>query len=586
MADLILEPSKHSTPKSLGKDLRTRRRPHIRCNTAVLWILATLLANGCGSMSNSVLSPNPPNPNPPNPNPPNPAPPVTGITITYHNDNQRTGQNLGETVLTPQNVISTTFGKLFSYPVDGAIYGQPLYVQNLQFPAQGIRNVVYVVTEHDSVYAFDADQKSPGTLWQVSLADAASNVTPVPCADEVAPPGDTTTCNFIGTEIGITGTPVIDIDTKTLYVSAFTKEGTTYVHRLHALDLLSGSEKFGGPIAIQGSVPGTGDGSDGTNVAFDAHQHLQRSALLLSNGVVYVAFASFSDVTPYHGWIFGYDSQTLQQRALLNLAPNGTAAGIWASGGGMASDSAGNLFVVTGNGTFDADSGGQDYGDSFVKLTQAGSSLSVADFFTPFNQSNLNLQDLDLGAGGPVLLPDQSGGHAHLILAGGKQGTLYLVDRDNMGHFRTANNGQIVQSLASIVGAIFSTPAFWANKIYIAGVGDSLKIFDLNGGLLSTAPSSHSANTFGFPGATPTISANGSQAGIVWVLENAAFRTKKPAILHAYDANDVSHELYNSQQAGSRDTLPLGVGFAVPTVANGKVYVGTVSELDVFGVMP
>ena len=564
-------------------DFRIRRIRYLRCTTVFLLVLASFLASGCGS-SNGTSGP-PPTPPPPPPIPTQ-DPPLTGIAVTYHNDNQRTGQNLQETVLTPQNVNSTTFGRLFSYPVDGAIYGQPLYVQNLKLPTQGIRNAVFVVTQNDSVYAFDADQKSPGTLWHVSLSDAASNVTPVPCADEVAPPGETTTCDFIWTNVGITGTPVIDIDTKTLYVSAFTKEGATYVHRLHALDLVSGSEKFGGPIAIQGSVPGTGDGSDGTNVAFDAHQHLQRSALLLNNGVVYVAFASFSDVTPYHGWIFGYDSQTLQPRATLNLAPNGTAAGIWESGGGLASDTAGNLFAVTGNGTFDANSGGLDYGDSFIKLTQASSSLSVADFFTPFNQSQLNVVDKDLGAGGPVLLPDQTGGHAHLILGGGKQGTLYLVDRDNMGHFRTADNNQIVQSLVTVVGAIFSTPAFWMNKVYIAGVADSLKIFELNGGLLSTAPTSHSANTFGFPGATPSISANGSQAGIVWVVENAAFRTKKPAILHAYDANDVSHELYNSQQAGTRDTLPLGVGFGVPTVANGKVYVGTVSELDVFGVMP
>jgi hypothetical protein len=511
--------------------------------------------------------------------------PPLGIAITYHNDNQRTGQNLQEVALTPKNVNSTTFGKLFSYPVDGAIYGQPLYVQNLQLPAQGVRNVVYVVTEHDSVYAFDADEKSPGTLWRVSLADAASNVSSVPCADEKTPPAWATTCDFIWTEIGITSTPVIDVDTKTLYVSAFTKEGTTYVHRLHALDLVSGAEKFGAPIAIQGSVSGTGRGGDGTNVAFDPILQLQRSALLLNNGVLYIAFASFSDRGPYHGWIFGYDSHTLQQRAILNLTPNGGAAGIWESGNGAASDSAGNLYVVTGNGTFTANSEGQDYGDSFVKLTQEGNSLSVKDFFAPFNQISLSNTDEDLGSGGPVLLPDQNGSHAHLMLGGGKEGTLYLVDRDNMGHFRAENNSQIVQSLVGIVGPIFSTPAFWENKLYIAGVHDSLKIFELNGGLLSPVPASHSPNIFGFPGATPAISANGSKAGIVWALENAAYRLKRPAILHAYDANDVSHELYNSQQAGSRDALPLGVGFGVPTVANGKVYVGTVSELDVFGLM-
>jgi hypothetical protein len=513
---------------------------------------------------------------------PDPVPnlPLTGITVTYHNDNMRTGQNLGETVLTPQNVNSTKFGKVFSYAVDGAIYGQPLYVQNLKIPVQGVRNVVYVVTEHDSVYAFDADQKSPGTLWHVNFLDPASNVTTVPCADEPS------TCDFIGIEIGITSTPVIDVGTQTLYVSAFTKEGGNYAHRLHALDLATGSEKFGGPILIQGSVPGTGDGSDGVNVAFNPHNHLQRSALLLANGIVYVGFASFDDVTPYHGWLFGFDTQTLQQRTLLNLAPNGTAAAIWESGNGAASDSSGNIYVVTGNGTFDADVGGRDFGDSFVKIMPGSSSLSVVDFFTPFNEANLDAVDADLGAGGPLLMPDQGGSHPHLMLAGGKEGTLYLVDRDNMGHFRAADNSQIVQSLVKMVGPIFCTPAFWDGKVYIAGVKDSLKVFTLNEGLLSTAPASHSANAFGFPGVTPAISANGSQAGIVWALENAVFRVKLPAILHAYDANDVSHELYNSQQAGTRDTLPIGVGFGVPTVASGKVYVGTLTELAVFGLLP
>jgi hypothetical protein len=396
-----------------------------------------------------------------------------------------------------------------------------------------------VVTEHDSVYAFDGDQKSPGTLWQVSLADAASNATSVPCADA------TTACSFIGTDIGITSTPVIDIDTKTLYVCAFTKESGTYVYRLHALDLVSGAEKFGGPVAIEGSVSGTGDGSDGTNVAFNAHQHIQRSALLLNHGVVYIAFASFDDTPPFHGWIFGYDSHTLKLRAMLNLSPNGSDAGIWESGNGLASDDAGNMYVMTGNGTFDADSGGPDYGDSFVKLKRAGSSLSVKDFFTPYNQAHLDVSDADVGSGGPMLLPDQSGSHAHLMVGAGKYGPIYLIDRDNMGHFNLADDSQIVQSIqfGSPVGNIWGTPAFWMNKVYIVPLKDSLKVFTLNGGLLSTAPTSLSANTFGFPGATPSISANGTQAGIVWALENAAFGSRKLAILHAYDANDVSKEL-------------------------------------------
>ena len=535
-----------------------------RWSTAIALLCALALifsARGCGTGTPPNLKP-------------------TGIMmLTYHNDNLRTGQNPQETVLTTENVNSSKFGKAFSYTVDGAIYAQPLYVQNLLIPVHGVRNVVYIVTEHNSVYAFDADQKAPGTLWHVDFVDG-SIVTPVPCADE------SQACDFLGTEIGITSTPAIDLDTKTLYVCAFAKTGDSYAYRLHALDLRTGSERFGWPVLIQGSVPGTGDGSDGVNVAFNAHNHLQRSALLLANGVVYVAFASFADAHPYHGWLFGYDTHRLKPPTVLNLTPNGAGAGIWQSGAGPASDSAGNIYVVTGNGTFDADLGGQAFGDSFVKFMPEASSPSVVDFFTPFNQASMDAVDHDLGAGGPLLLPDQGGNHPHLMLAGGKEGTLYLVDRDNMGHFLAGDNSQIVQPLEKIVGEVFSTPAFWESKVYIAGVADSLKVFKMNEGLLSTAPASHSANVFGFPGATPTVSANGSREGIVWVLENAAFRVQQPAILHAYDANDVSHELYNSQQAGTRDTLPIGVGFGVPTVANGRVYVGTLTELDVFGLLP
>jgi hypothetical protein len=511
---------------------------------------------------------------------PDPVPPPvlpTGIIVTYHNDNQRTGQNVGETLLTPENVNSTGFGKVFSYPVDGAIYGEPLYVANLQI--QGVRNVVYVVTQHDSVYAFDADNKAPGLLWHVGFVDPTANITSVPCADEPS------ACTFMGTEIGISSTPVIDIATRTLYVCAFTKENGSYVHRLHALDLATGSEKFGGPVPIQGSTTGSGDGTDGTNIAFNPHNHLQRSALLLANGVVYLAFASFDDTPPYHGWLFGYDAQTLQQQSIFNATPNGADGGIWQSGGGPASDISGNIYIVTGNGTFDANKGGPDFGDSFLKLTPANGSLPVASFFTPFNQAALNSIDLDVGAGGPLLLPDQAGSHPHLMMSGGKRGVLCLVDRDNMGGFRVQDDSQIVQSL-TLGKPIFFTPAFWENKVYIGGANDSLRIFPLTGGLLSPASSSQSASTFGFPGVTPSVSANGSQAGIVWVIENGAFRTGKPAILHAFDANDVSHELYNSKQAGARDTLPNGVGFGVPAVANGKVYVGTISELDVFGILP
>ena len=526
-------------------------------------------ANGCGGGTRETMTPPPP--------PPPPA--AVGIILTQRNDNARTGQNLIETTLTPTNVTSVSFGKLFSYPVDGAIYGQPLYVQDLTIGAQGVRNVVYVATQHDSVYAFDADQKSPGTLWTVNFTNSANSVTTVPCADEPQ------TCQFMGTEIGISSTPVIDLSTKTLFVCAFTKESGAYIHRLHALDLTTGAEKFGGPVVVQATAPGNGGGSSGGNLAFNAFKHLQRAALLLVNGVVYLTFASYDDSPPYHGWVLGYDSQTLASVSALNLTANGGYGGIWQSGVGPAADASGNVYVITGNGTFDANTGGANFGDSFVKLQPSGNSLAVADYFTPNNQAMLSTSDDDLGSGGPLLLPEQTSSHPHLILSGGKQGTLYLVDRDNMGHFKAADNSQIVQSLVGVVKPIFSGPAYWENKVYIAGVKDTIKQFSLDTGLLSTAPVSQSTATFGFPGAELAVSANGSANGILWALENAAYRIQAPAVLHAYDANDVSHELYNSTQAGTRDTLGFGVGFSVPSVANGKVYVGTLSELDVFGLI-
>ena len=526
-------------------------------------------ANGCGGGTRETMTPPPPPP----------PPTAVGLILTQRNDNARTGQNLKETTLTPTNVTSAKFGKLFSYPVDGAIYAQPLYVQDLTVAGQGVRNVVYVATQHDSVYAFDADQKSPGTLWTVNFTNAANDVTTVPCADEPQ------TCSFVATEIGISSTPVIDLSTKTLFVCAFTKESGAYIHRLHALDLSTGAEKFGGPVVVQATTPGMGAGNSGGNLEFNAFKHLQRAALLLVNGVVYLTFASYDDSPPYHGWVLGYDSQTLASVSVLNLTANGSDGGIWQSGVGPSADASGNVYVVTGNGTFDANTGRDDFGDSFVKLQPNGNSLTVADYFTPNNQATLSATDADLGSAGPLLLPDQTSSHPHLMLSGGKQGTIYLVDRDNMGRFNPTDNSQIVQSLVGKVKPIFSGPTYWENKVYIGGVKDTIKQFSLSNGLLSTAPVSQSTATFGFPGAELAVSANGSENGILWALENAAYRTQLPAVLHAYDANDVSHELYNSTQAGARDTLGLGVGFNVPSVANGKVYVGTLDQLDVFGLL-
>ena len=332
--------------------------------------------------------------------------PSPGV-FTYHNDPARTGQNVNETILTPITATSTTFGKLFADPVDGQLYAQPLYVANVAIPAQGIHNVVYAATENDTVYAFDADvQGAP--LWQTSLL--VNGGTPVPSSDLPPYPGEGTSCTVVVPVIGVTGTPVIDPTTNTLYVVAKTKEGPpdvpAYVQRLHALDLATGAEKFGGPVTIAATVPGTGDGSDGTTLTFDPLHHLNRPGLALVNGVVYVAFGSLCDDYPFHGWLFGYDAGLLTQVGVFVTTPNGGGGGVWQSGGSVAADAGNNLYVMTGNGTFDADQGGVDFGDSVLELSPA--TLTVADSFTPFDQATWDPNDLDLGSGAPVVLPDQS----------------------------------------------------------------------------------------------------------------------------------------------------------------------------------
>src|SRR5262249_44134286 len=364
--------------------------------------------------------------------------------LTNHNDGSRTGANLAETVLKPSNVNTTSFGKLFSYPLDGVSYAEPLYLANVNVPGQGFHNIVYVATEHDSVYAYDADGLGSTPIWKDSFINPAAGVTTVPAAD-------TGECCDIAPEIGITGTPVIDPQTGTLYVVAKTKEvsgGTTsYVQRLHALDIATGAEKFGGPVVISATVTGSGVGSSGNQLPFDPLHENQRPGLLLLNGVVYMGFSSHGDNEPYHGWILGYNAGTLQQTMAYCVTRNGEGAGVWQSGGGLATDSTGSIYFVTGDGTFDANTGGADYGDSFVRLTTNG---TVADYFTPHDQSTLNAGNIDLGAGGILLLPDQAGAHTHELVSAGKNGTLYLVDRDNMGHFNANNDSQIVQSLPNI----------------------------------------------------------------------------------------------------------------------------------------
>ena len=498
-------------------------------------------------------------------------------TFTFHNDNSRTGQNSAETVLNLTNVNQTQFGKLFSYPLDGLAYASPLYVANVNIPGQGSHNIVYIATENDTVYAWDADGLNPNPLWKVSFL--GPGVTTVPC-------GDTGECGDIPNQIGITGTPVIDPSTGTLYVVANTEEGTNYVQRLHALDITTGGEKFGGPVVIQATIPGSGDGSQNNQLSFDALRENQRAALLLANGVVYIAWAAHGDQSPWHGWVMGYNASTLQQTMVYCVSPNGYGGGVWLSNGGLATDSSGNLFLATGNGDFTANSGGTDYGDSILKLSTSG---SVVDYFTPYDQSYMESNDIDLASAGPVLLLDQPGPIPHLLIAAGKSGSIYVVNRDNMGQFNPDNNSQIVQTLQGILpnGTVeegnYSAPVFFDGYVYFAAVDDYLKAFQLSNGTLSSAPSSQSTETYPNRGGSFAISANGTSNGILWAVQD---NSPSYGVLTAYDASNLSNELYNSTQAGSRDTLGVATKFSIPLIANGKVFVVANGQIVAYGLLP
>src|ERR1022692_1905234 len=494
--------------------------------------------------------------------------------VTQHNDNARTGQNLQETILTPSNVNVSTFGKLWSYAVDGDVYAQPLYVPNVAIPCIGIHNVIYVATEHDSVYALDADSVGENPLWQTSFIDPLHEVTTESDND--------VNCDAIAPQIGITSTPVIDTSTNTIYVLAATKEYGSLFHRLHALDITTGAEKFGGPVAIQATYPGTGDGSSGSILTFDPVMHLNRAGLLMSNGDIYLAWASYCDNSPFHGWVMAYDKNTLQQNGVWVTTPNGGDGGIWMSGAGIAADPSGNLFLATGNGTFETSGNPVDFGDSILKMTLNGNSFNVIDYFTPYDQQYLDVNDLDLGSGGVLLLPDQSGPHIHELVQAGKTGSIYVVDRDNMGHFNSTDNSQIVQNITGQIGGLYSAPAYWNNNVFFGGAQNRVKAFSLSRGLLSSSPTSISPTIFQWPGTGLAISANGQTNAIVWALET---NPSDEAVLHAYNATNLGLELYNSAQNGARDSVGLPVKFAVPSVANGNVYVGAAGAVSVYGVL-
>jgi hypothetical protein len=529
--------------------------------------------------------------------------------FTYHNDPARDGVNPQEYALTKATVTTNTFGKVFSCQVDGAVYAEPLWVSALNIGGS-MHNVVYVATQHDSLYALDADTNPCQQLWHVNLIDAAhggtANESSV-CANDVGQGfGD------IQPEVGVTGTPVIDPATNTLYVVSKSENGgcntgiaSTFHQRLHAIDLVSGSEKFSAPVSISASVAGTGDGSSGGILSFNPQSEGQRPGLALLKGVatsgslfdvVYISWASHEDAFPYHGWVIGYNAANVQQQLqVFNATPNGGLGGIWMSGESPAVDSSNNLYVATGNGTFDADSAGSDLGDTVLKLTTSGT-LARADYFTPFNQTSLNQVDGDLGSGGVVLLPDQASGLPHLMIQGGKQGLIYLLNRDNMGQF-TVGVDNIVQEFQADNGS-WTTPVFWQNALYIAGSGDhgscdSLQSYAFSSATdsFATTAGSSSAHCFPFPGATPAISSSGSSNGIVWATDVGCYTTAAspcagPAILFAYDATNLSSLWDSSQAAGSRDQAGAAVKFTTPTVANGKVYIGTRTELDVYGLLP
>jgi hypothetical protein len=485
--------------------------------------------------------------------------------FTQRYSNLRQGANTNETILTPTNVNSTTFGKLFTYTVDGYVFGQPLYVSGVTVNGAA-HNVLYVATEHDSVYAFDADGATTAPLWKVNFL--VGGATTVPQADV----GST-----IYPEIGITSTPVIDPATNTIYVVAETKENGNYLFRLHALDISTGAEKFGGPTLITASVPGTGGGTNGAgHVPFAPKTHIQRAALTLTNGMVIIAWASQGDNGIWHGWVIAYSASTLKQLWAHNVTPNGVSGGIWMAGGGLAVDANGAIYYMSGNGTYGT---GADYGDSFVQLNNSG---QVTDYFTPYNQAHLAADDLDIASGGPMIPPDQATGTQHIIIGAGKDKNVYVVNRDSMGHFQTGSNNQITQELINALGGeSLSQPAYWNGYVYMSASNDYVKQFTLSGGKLSTTPWAHTPQTFGAPSPDPVISSSGGSNGILWLLTSG-----NAGVLHAYDATNISRELYNSSQAGTRDALGVTSRFMPSTVFNGKVYVGLKSKVVAFGLLP
>ena len=529
----------------------------------VPWVpfVATLLTGCSASSSSPIVNGTPP-----------PGPSGTDV-VTYHYDNQRSGENLKETTLNPGNVNSATFGKVGEFAVDGQIDGQTLFLSQLGIPGQGNKDVLYLATENDTVYAVDAQSISGSSatiLWKTSVLPGGES------------PGTSLPCGNIRPN-GITATPVIDRARNAIYVEAMSQNPAgNIVHRLHALDLTNGSELFGGPTTITASFPGTGGNSSGGVVTFLPPVHHERAALLEAGSTIYTAWAGlFGDCGAYSAWVIAYDAGTLKQTGAIDLVPNNSGGGMWMGGGGPAADAAGNVYVISGNGFADTPGANHSYGNSFVRLSTSGG-LTVGDYFTPYNTSAEDSADEDFGSAGPLLLPDltDAGGIVrHLAVGAGKDGNLYVLNRDNLGQFNSTKNNIYQPAIQLSTGENHSSPVFFNNTVYICPTNNALKAFPVSQALLGTLPSSESAHLFGSNGAVPSISANGASQGIVWTLDWEA------GVLFAYDARDLTKELYDSNQAAAnRDHFSaVGGHFITPMVANGRVYVGTATSVAVFG---
>lgn len=529
----------------------------------------TLCCGGNASAANSASTPA---------TQPLPIPYPTDV-LTYHYNILRQGATLQETTLTPSNVNFNTFGKINFFTVDGKVDAQPLFV-NKQFIGGSLNDTVYVVTENDSAFAFSAN--SGRQFWQVAALLSGES------------PSDARGCDSISPEIGITDTPVIDKGNGpdgAIYFVAMSKDSSgNYHQRLHALDLSTGAELFGGPVEIHAMYPGTGDGSQNGYVIFNAAQYAERAAILEYGGTLYISFTSHCDGRPYTGWIMAYNSRTLAQTSVIDVTPNGYEGSVWMSGEGLAADASGNIYFLDANGLFDTtlNSGGfpinGDYGNAFMKLSTTGGTLDVADYFNMYDTVQESDNDEDLGSGGAIVLPDltdNNGGVHHLAVGAGKDTNIYIVDRDNMGKFNPNNDDAIYQEIdGALPGGVWSSPAYWNNTVYYGDVVDNLKAFGISNAMLSITPTSQTSVIFPYPGTTPTVSANQTSNAIVWVVSNS-----NPAILYAFQATNLANQLYNSNQAGSRDQFGPGNKFITSMVANGKVFVGTQTGVAVFGLL-